>query len=158
VRRLVTFTIAWLFAAVAATTAAWKGVALVTDEVTGDRPPALAASEVQERLDEGSPASSSVPSTTAPATGPTTTTTAPGPTQPAPVTRTFRLEGGTVTISFSPTRVAATAVTPNPGFGVNKNEPEDGGWRVELESESHRSRLDAWWDGAPQFRPREDPR
>lgn len=72
------------------------------------------------------------------------------------MTKTYFLEGGTVTIAFSPTSVRATTVTPNPGFGVEKNGPEDGGWRVELESDGHRSRIDAWWDGGPQVRPRED--
>lgn len=156
-RRLMTFTVAWLLAAVAATTAAWQGVTLVTHEVTDERPAALAASDVEARLDEGSAttaATSATTTTTAPS--PTTSTTAPD--APAPVSRTYRLEGGVVTISFSPTAVTATAVSPNPGFGVKKNEPEDGGWRVELESDGHRSRLDAWWDGGPQARPREDPR
>lgn len=154
-RRLVTFTAAWLFAAVAATTAAWQGVGLVTDEVTADRPGALTASGVQERLDGGA-ATSTVSSTTAPPAASTATTT--GPAEPAPVTETYRLEGGTVMISFSPTDVRAVGVTPNPGFGVKKSEPEDGGWRVELESATHRSRIDAWWEGGPRTRPREDPR
>jgi len=153
VRRLLTFTAAWLLAAVAATTAAWQGVSLVTHEVTDDRPAALAASDVQSKLDDAAATATSTPGSTA-----TTTTTSPPTTAPAvqPVRETYQLEGGVVTIQFSPTEVRAVGVTPNQGFGVKKNEPEDGGWRVELESDSHRSRLDAWWDGGPQVRPRED--
>jgi hypothetical protein len=85
-----------------------------------------------------------------------TATTAP--VEPAPVTKTYRLEGGVATIQFSPTDVHSVGVTPNLGFSVKKNEPEDGGWRVELESDSHRSRLDAWWDNGPQASTREDAR
>jgi hypothetical protein len=160
VRRLLTFTAAWLFAAVAATTAAWQGVSLVTHEVTDDRPAALAASDVQSKLDDAAataPATSTTGSRATP--GSTATTTTPPPTTPAvqPVRETYQLEGGVVTIQFSPTEVRAVGVTPNQGFSVKKSEPEDGGWRVEFESDSHRSRLDAWWDGGPQFRTREDP-
>jgi hypothetical protein len=155
-RRLVTFTVAWLFAAVAATTAAWQGVSLVTREVTDERPSALAASDVQSRLGDASPPDAS--GTTAPPSSAPATTTTTAPDAPAPVTKTYRLTGGTATIQFSPTSVQATLVAPNPGFTIKKNGPEDGGWRVELESEGHRSRLDAWWDGGPQVRPREDPR
>ena len=165
-RRLVTFTVAWLFVAVAATTAAWQGVALVTHEVTDDRPAALGASEVQARLDAAGPAAGSAPSSTttsAPTAASTTTTTtttagAAGAGEPAPVIKTYRLTGGTATIEFSPTSVRGVAATPNPGFGVKKSEAEGAGWRVEFESDGHRSRLDAWWDNGPQARSREDSR
>jgi hypothetical protein len=155
VRRLVTFAVAWLFAAGAATTAAWQGVALVTDQVTDDRPAALAGSDVQDRLDAGSPGSTPTSTTGPPAASSAPTT---GPVQADPETRTYRLEGGTTTIQFSPSEVRATVVTPNPGFSVKTSEAEDTGWRVEFESDTHRSRLDAWWDGGPQARPREDAR
>jgi hypothetical protein len=167
---LLTFTIAWVAVAIVATMAAWQGVALVTDEVTDDRPAALAASDVQARLDgeaaatgdtttpgsDASDASDSTAGTTTTSATSSATTTAPA--QPAPVTKSYLLTGGSVTIRFSPTEVTATGVFPNPGFSIKKNGPEDGGWRVEFESDAHRSRIDAWWDGGPQVRPREDPR
>jgi hypothetical protein len=154
VRRLVTFTVAWLFAAVVATTAAWQGVALVTHEVTDERAPPLAASEVQSELQKVGPATTTSTAGTPPASTTTTTTTTAAPS----VTETYRLDGGTTTIEFSPTGVRAVSAVPNPGFGVKKSEPEGTGWRVEFESDGHRSRIDAWWDGGPQIRSREDPR
>jgi hypothetical protein len=156
-RRFVTFTVAWLFAAVAATTAAWQGVALVTDEVTDNRPAALAASDVQERLDAAgtttSPPTTAAPTTATPTTGaPATTTTVPS------VTKTYQLVGGTTTLELSPAGVREVLSTPNPGFSLKKSGPEGDGWRVEFESDGHRSRIDAWWDDGPQVRPREDER
>jgi hypothetical protein len=153
-RRFVTFTVAWLLAAVAATTAAWQGVALVTDEVTDNRPAALAASDVQERLDAGSTtttAGAGSPTTTAPPPS-TTTTTSAVPSE----SHTYHLTGGTTTIRFSPTEVIATLTSPNPGFSLKKSEAEGTGWRVEFESDDHRSRIDARWDNGPVVAPRED--
>ena len=46
--------------------------------------------------------------------------------------------------------------TPAAGFTVDIGESHDGGARVEFESDDHRSRLDAWWDGGPQDEVRED--
>jgi hypothetical protein len=160
-RRFVTFTVAWLFAAVAATTAAWQGVALVTDEVTDNRPAALAASDVQERLDAATSPSASVTTTAGTASSTTTVpaTTAPSTTTTAvpSETHTYHLDGGTTTLEFSPAGVREVVSTPNPGFSV-KTEPEGDGLRVEFESDSHRSRIDASWDNGPQVRPREDKR
>jgi hypothetical protein len=153
-RRFVTFTVAWLFAAVAATTAAWQGVALVTDEVTDNRPAALAASDVQERLDAATGST-----TTTGAAGATTSTAAPATTTTSAVpseSHTYQLIGGTTTIRFSPTEVIATLTSPNPGFSLKKSEPEGTGWRVEFESDDHRSRIDARWDNGPVVTPRED--
>jgi hypothetical protein len=53
--------------------------------------------------------------------------------------------------------VTQVTSSPNTGFDL-KVEPEGTGLRVQFESDSHRSRIDAWWDGGPQFRTREDPR
>jgi hypothetical protein len=190
VRRLVTFAVAWLLAAVAATTAAWQGVALVTHEVTDERPAALGASDIEAALDDASDTSimttsSATASATTSATGAgagsgSTSTTAgtPGTSGTGPVTttrpsgsgtttttaldavaetHTYTLIGGTTTLRFSPAGVSQVVSTPNPGFEV-KTEPEGGGLRVEFESDSHRSRIDAWWDDGPRVRPREDPR
>ena len=85
----------------------------------------------------------------------TTTARAPAP-SPAAVTRTYDLVGGTATLRFSPTGVTVVAATPAPGFDVGTGDSHDGGTRVEFESDDHRSRLDAWWDGGPQDEVRED--
>jgi hypothetical protein len=130
---------------------------------------------------------SAVPPTTAPpvsSTSPLPVTTAPAPTSPLPVTtapapptsppastapppateappatetRTYNLVGGTAALSFSPGGVSVVFATPEPGFEVDV-EPQNGnGVRVEFESEGHRSRVEAWWDGGPQERVREEP-
>ena len=90
-----------------------------------------------------------------PGTVPTTTTTAPPPPAP-PTTRTYPLVGGTTTLRFSADGVTVVVATPNAGFSVDVNESHDNGVRVEFESDGHRSRVDAWWDGGPQDEVRED--
>lgn len=107
----------------------------------------------------GSPSSttttaSPTPPVSTPATPAVTTTTNP----PAPTseTLTFQLVGGTTAISFSPAGVDVLWASPNPGFDV-KIEPEAAGLKVEFRSDTHRSRVDAWWDGGPNHEIREDP-
>lgn len=97
------------------------------------------------------------PATAAPTTSPApTATTAPPPPPPAPETRTYTLVGGTVALRFASTGVTVVYATPAAGFEVDV-EPEHGnGVRVEFESESHRSRVDGWWDNGPVDRVRED--
>jgi len=155
VRRSLTFTAAWLAAAAVATTAAWQGVGLVTNQVTDDRPSALAASDVSDRLDGTSPTTA-----TAPPTSPSTSASTPSTTTPddEAVIVPYDLVGGRAALRFTPTAVTVEWSRPNPGFSV-KTEPEDGnGYRVEFESETHRSRVTGWWDGGPQDEQREDPR
>lgn len=145
-RRSLTFTAAWVVAAGVATTAAWQGVGLVTNQVTDDRPPALAAAEVRDKLDDSSS------TTTAPPGSTTTSTSTVEPT----VTRTYDVDGGSTALRFAPSGVTVLWSTPKPGFDVDV-EPEHGnGYRVEFESDSHRSRVEGWWDGGPQDRTRED--
>jgi hypothetical protein len=108
VRRFFAFGLAWLAAAVVATVVAWQGVGLIGDQVTGDSPSTLSASEIEEKLasttTEEAPSSSSAPRrstrtgaggdpagttrpTTAPGQGTTTQpTTAPGQGSTAPPT------------------------------------------------------------------------
>jgi hypothetical protein len=86
---------------------------------------------------------------------PTTSTTA----APSPSTsRTYTLEGGSVSLKFSPSGVTVSWANPKAGYDV-KVEPEDGnGVKVEFESDSHRSRVDGWWANGPQDRVREEAR
>lgn len=97
--------------------------------------------------------SSATTSTTQPVSPPPTT--AP-PAAAQPVTRSYDLEGGTTTLQLTPTGVTVVVATPAPGFTVEISDSHSGGKRVEFESDDHRSRVDAWWDGGPQDEVRED--
>jgi hypothetical protein len=72
------------------------------------------------------------------------------------VTRTYTLVGGTAAIEFSPSGVEVAWATPAPGFTVAVS--SGGTVTVEFRADHHRSRVDAWWDGGPQDRIREEPR
>ena len=182
----VAYAAAWVLAAAGALAVAWQGVGLVTNQVTEDRPAPLSAAQVRDRLDEetstttsstvagalGSPTTTGAtsPPTSAPAGRPgttsppaTTATTAPAAaatstTTAVPAeTRTYNLVGGSVSLRFSPSGVTVVWANPNAGFDVEQ-EPENGnGVQVEFRSETHRSRVDGWWDGGPQDRVREEP-
>jgi len=92
-----------------------------------------------------------------PGSGPSgAVTTAPPPPPPAATTRTYPLVGGTATLRFSADAVEVVVATPNAGFAVEISETHDNGVRVEFESDGHRSRVDAWWDGGPQDEVREE--
>lgn len=181
-RRTAALVAAWLVVGAAAVAAATAGVSLVGRQVTDSRPEPLSSAEVQQELaalpstsstsvgqqqPPGTTAGSggvSSTSTTQPRSGPTeavaTTTTAPTappPTAPPGETRTYALVGGTATIRFSPAGAAVVTATPNAGFDVEV-EPENGnGVKVEFESDGHRSRVTAWWDGGPRDDLREEP-
>lgn len=179
----------WLLTAILAVTIAWKGVSVVGDQVTSERPAPLAASEIERRLDEaGATATTTIvtPTTASPGasststTAPTTTTTAtnsppatvgttsaPGPTTAPPPpaappaatseTRTYSLVGGTASLRFSSAGVEVVFANPAAGFTVEVEPENVNGVKVEFESDSHKSRVDGWWDGGPVDRVREDP-
>ena len=65
--------------------------------------------------------------------------------------------GGTTAISFSPNNVMVLWATPKPGFTVDVSSDADS-LDVEFRSDSHRSKIQAWWDNGPQWliRERED--
>ena len=183
-RRTGLYLMGWFAAGAVAVTAAGLGVSMVTEQVTGSRPAPLSARQVQERIlaDAGSDGPGT-PSTTVTATtgsdGPaaTTTTTAPGstttapptstdggtgttatttPPAPAGVTRSYDLVGGSVTLRFEASGVTVLVAAPKSGFSVEVGESHERGARVEFESDGHKSRLDAWWDGGPQDEVREE--
>jgi hypothetical protein len=150
VRRTLALGAVWVAAAAVAAGVAWAGIGVVGDQVTDDRPAPLSADEVAQAV-----ASQSASSTTTAPGGAPTTTAAP-PVDPSATTRTIRMEGGVVTLSFTPAGVDVVGATPNQGFTVD-TEPEHGnGARVEFESDGHESRVDAWWDGGPQVERREN--
>ena len=179
-RRTVVLTASWLAVAVVAVALAWQGVSVVGNQVTDERPPPLAASDIAQRLEGGTTTSTTAPETSgttvAPAAttstsaagalpgsspAPTTTTApaAPSPTPPplAGETRTYNLVGGTASLRFEPSGVTVLFANPASGFSVSV-EPEHGnGVSVEFESEGHESRVDGWWDGGPVDRVREEP-
>jgi hypothetical protein len=80
-------------------------------------------------------------------TAPPSTTSAP-PTTAAPRTITYSLVGGTTAITFSPDGVSVAWATPRAGFDVRVESHGDDA-RVEFRSETHWSRIDAGWEGAP---------
>jgi hypothetical protein len=150
VRRTLALGAVWVAAAAVAAGVAWAGIGVVGDQVTDDRPAPLSADEVAQAV-----ASQSASSTTTAPDGAPATTTAP-PVDASATTRTYRMEGGVVTLSFSPAGVDVVGATPNEGFTVD-SEPEHGnGVKVEFESDGHESRVDAWWDGGPQVERREN--
>jgi hypothetical protein len=149
-RRTLALGAVWVAAAAVAAGVAWAGIGVVGDQVTDDRPAPLSADEVAQAV-----ASQSASSTTTAPDGAPTTTTAP-PVDVSATTRTYRMEGGVVTLSFTPAGVDVVGATPNEGFTVD-TEPEHGnGVKVEFESDGHESRVDAWWDGGPQVERREN--
>ena len=185
--RAVAFAVVWLVAAAVALGVAWRGVGIVGDQVTEDRPAALSAAEIRARagtagsistttstaaapttsVPAGSPGSTpatggvtatTAPPASTPATTATTTTAAtPAPSPPAE-TRTYTLVGGSASLRFTSSGVTVLWANPNAGFEV-EIEPENvNGVKVEFESETHRSRVDGWWDDGPQDRVREEDR
>jgi cytoskeletal protein RodZ len=177
VRRTVAFVALWFVAGAAAATVAWLGVSVVSEQLagSGSHPDPLSAEEIRAEVATESTtttATSTVPPsspTTTPPPPPSTPTTtgSPGTTTPSPTTTTtapapssttksYDLVGGDVTLRFSPSGVTVVVASPAVGFTVDIGESHDGGARVEFESDDHRSRLDAWWDGGPQDEVRED--
>jgi hypothetical protein len=175
------FVAAWFAAGVVAVAVASVGVSMVGHQVIGSRPAPLSAAQVSEELaaTEASPdgtgtTTSSTTTTTSPegppppaATGGPGTTVTPPPTQPGaspttvappaqPTTKTYDLVGGTATLRFSPSGVTVVVATPNAGFSVDVGQSHGNGVQLEFESDDHRSRVDAWWDGGPQDEVRED--
>ena len=177
VRRAVTYALAWLAAAAVAVTVAYQGVGVVTDRVTDDRPAALTADDLESLAAAPPDATTTIASAVAPSSTPTTlrttgttVTDAPAPTTPttaAPATttttappeqaetRTYNLVGGSVALRFAASGVTVLWANPNAGFEVDV-EPEGNGVQVDFESESHRSRVEGWWDNGPVDRVRED--
>ena len=89
------------------------------------------------------------PSTTSP---PTTRPAAPTPTTTAGVVRTYNLIGGSAALRFEPGKVTVVWANPNPGFRAEIDARDGGGVRVRFDGDSHRSEIEAWWDGGPQDR------
>ncbi|MGH9191597.1 MAG: hypothetical protein ACRDZ0_03875 [Acidimicrobiales bacterium] len=151
-RRSLALGAVWLVAAALAAGVAWAGIGVVGNQVTDDRRAPLSADQIAQEVGADQAASST---TIAPPAGGTTTTAAP-PADASATTQTYRMEGGVVTLRFSPAGVEFVAATPNEGFDVDF-EPEHGnGVKVEFESDAHESRIDAWWDDGPQVERRED--
>jgi hypothetical protein len=157
VRRLLSFGLVWLVAAVVASVIAWQGVGLVGDQVTDRRPATFTEDEVEAELAEPAGEDTSPP-TTPPGTGdqtpqrPTTTTAD----EPAAETRTYNLGGGAVTLRFSPDGVEVASAVPKLGYEVRSQPTDDNGWRVEFVGDEARSRVEGWWDGGPQDRVDDD--
>jgi uncharacterized membrane protein YgcG len=151
-RRRLMLWAAWLAAAVAATAIAWQGVSLVGDLVTDDRPSSLTAAEIEQAIADRVASPTTEPSDES---GSTTTDNATAG-EPAPVTRTYPLTGGTARLRFAPSGVTAEFAMPNAGYEVRSEARDGGGWRVEFDGPAGRSRVEGWWDGGPQERVDDD--
>ena len=182
-KRTVALSALWVVVAVAAVTVAWQGVAVVGDQVTDERPAALAASDIEDRLagattttsgtdtsttssTSSAPSTSTVDSSTSTSpenttttavrsTPATSTTSSPATTSAAGETRTYNLVGGTASLRFLPSGVEVVFANPAPGFTVEIEPEHVNGVKVEFESPTHESRVDGWWEGGPVDRVRE---
>ncbi len=98
--------------------------------------------------------------TASPSASPTASPSSGASTAPAE-TRTYRMTGGTVTVRFSSTEVRVVSATPNEGFSLHEIE-QPAPTVIDLEfrahDDSHRSKLDAWWQDGPRERIREETR
>lgn len=133
-----------------------------TTTTTGTSATTTSAPDTTDTPPSSAPGGAVTTSTTGPGpTGPTTTvpgttptTSAPSPTTTAPpapaTTRTYTLVGGTATLRFSAEGVTVVVASPNAGYSVRVEPTHDTGVRVEFRSDSHRSRVEGWWDGGPQ--------
>lgn len=166
VKRGAAFVAGWVVLTALAVVMAWQGVRFAQDEVTGERRNVLTAADIQEALAPAATATTTAgtsgrsTSSTTSASGSTATTggTTPSVTAPttaatsgslAPVTRTYTMVGGTAQIRFTATSVTIVYARPAAGFEID-DESEDGTTvRVRFRSDTHESRLEAWWDGGP---------
>lgn len=167
---------AWLFAGVAAVTAATIGVSMVGEQVTAERPAPLSATQVRDELaidtapsvtssmsadedssDRAATASGDDASTTTAPSDHTAPANADHPPAAGPVetTRTYSLVGGTAILRFAPTGVTVVTATPNHGYSVDVEQEHGNGVKVEFESDAHESRVDGWWADGPVDRVRE---
>ena len=172
----------WFAAGVAVVLLASLAVSVVGRQVTGSRPAPLSAGQVEDELASadatttttdptGSTTTKTAPGATTtvstvagdpPATTPTTTarppttTTTVPPPAAAATSKTYNLVGGSATLRFSSSGVTVVAATPKAGYSVDVGDTHGNGVRVEFESDDHRSRVDAWWDGGPQDEVREE--
>lgn len=130
----------------------------VATTVPTDGQPTISTTQPSATSPTGDDPAVAAPTTTAPTTtvaSPPATATPPPP-APSPETRTYSLVGGTVALRFASTGVTVVYATPAAGFEVDV-EPEHGnGVQVDFESDSHRSRVDGWWENGPVDRVRED--
>lgn len=163
----------WVAATVAATGLAWAGVSLVADQVVQPVRPST-VSDVLAASPSPSPQVSASPTptpsaTSTPTPGPTATPSSPPTSTPAegsddvdvpqPVIRTHQLVGGRVTIEYRPDAVRILVpAEPADGFRVEIDRDGPTELRVEFTSDTHRSRLESWWDGGARFEIDEDER
>ena len=127
-----------------------------------DDPEAPAASDPPD----APPAPTSAPPTTAAPTDGATPTPTSTPTEtdeseddeadPPPSDRAYELEGGSVGIRFSATRVEVLYATPRDGFVVRVLRESETRVVVTFRSSSHISELEARWDNGPRADAEED--
>ncbi|MCL1586791.1 MAG: hypothetical protein M3092_00100 [Actinomycetia bacterium] len=112
-----------------------------TTSTTSTPPPSTAAPS-------SSPTASSTTTTVTQATttSSSTTTTSP-PDEPSTQTETYVLDGGSVTIRFSPGIVTYVSAVPKGGYGTEVKDTGPDEVRVTFENEDHHSEFRAEWEG-----------
>jgi hypothetical protein len=143
-------------------------------EERGDTPTTTAPTTGTTRAPTGTTRASGPPATTATTRPGTTTTTRPtGTTGPTPTTaptattrppptatpedRTYDLVGGTVGVRFQNGTARLLWATPAPGFRAERSGSDDE-VDIRFRSDTHESRLRAFWDNGPQAEVEEKPR
>jgi hypothetical protein len=163
--RPVVLVLTWVAATVAAIALAWAGVSLVADQVVQPvRPSTVTEALAASPSPTPSPVVTPTPTTSAtPSPGATPTATPSG--SPADdgrgeaIVRTHQLVGGRVTIEYTADAVRILVpAEPADGFRAEVDRRGPTELRIEFTSETHRSRLDAWWDGGARFEIDEDER
>jgi cytoskeletal protein RodZ len=180
-RRSITLVSTWVVATLAAIGLAWAGVGLVADQVAEPVRPLDVVAATPSSSPASSPDATPSPSS-APTASPTPVPDDGGAAEPPAVTgtsddsdddapsgpdddegedasaetRSYRLVGGTVTISYSATRVDVVVATPADGFDVEVERDGPTDLRVEFTGDDHESRLDASWEEGPRDRIREE--
>jgi hypothetical protein len=126
-----------------------------TTPATG-RPPTTTATT---RPPTGGTTTTTRPTATTGSTGTTATTAVPGPTPTgAAEDRTYDLIGGSVGVRFENGTARLLWATPAPGFRAERHDGDgEGDVDVRFRSDTHESRLRAFWDNGPRAEVEERP-
>lgn len=156
--------VVWALATLVAVAIVWQSLGFVSTRTEDEDAAGGGATSVLTPVtgpSGGEPAGTSTPTTptttggsdpgtaTTATTSPTASTTVGAGVPADAVDQTFELVGGTAVVRYSSTGVTVLYAVPANGYQAEV-EPEGTGMKVEFRSESHRSRVDVWWNNGPQ--------
>lgn len=122
--KILAFVAAWFVAAAVALAVAWQGVAIVTDQVTEQRPAPLSAGEIKAAGKSEAASPSSMPASSVPTPSPSSVPTqaaAPSTTvRPSSPTTTVRAEDRTPTSSVATVPSTTTTTASAPASSVTR--------------------------------------